>query len=186
MSNEDTVLKEAYSSFSQRLSFNDFQNKINLKTLGTDKWNFARAVQQFQEAIKYEESNPDLEIALLCSCAEALQLEKTSLKRFKEFYLRYCPSNLRTSPIKYYPNGKVPEITAPFGKALEFIYRQLRSVYIHEGTEHLKPEPIRNGIFGDVIRNKDGTKDFYFFDKMKTLEWFRQITFESLYVMLTK
>ena len=47
MSDEEKVLKEVYSSFEGRLSFDEFRNKFN--SLPNDKWNFARAVSLFQQ-----------------------------------------------------------------------------------------------------------------------------------------
>jgi hypothetical protein len=42
LSNEDTTLKEIYSSFKERLSFDDFQSNLNSLTI-EDKWNFVQS-----------------------------------------------------------------------------------------------------------------------------------------------
>ncbi len=179
MSNGDTVLKQVYSSFSQRLSFDDFQNKINL----LNKWNFVRAVLLYQQAVKCEKCNPNVAIGLLCSCADAMQLGKNPSIRFKEFYERFCPTNLRDSPIEYYPKGKIPKKTTPFDKTLRYIYKQFRCRYFHEGIGRLTPAPDGFDFLCDQIENE---KDVYLVDMVKIAEWFRKITFESLFVMLTK
>jgi hypothetical protein len=59
VSNEDTVLKEVYSSFKQRVSFDDFQSKLNSLTI--DKWNFVRATLLYQQSLKCKECNPILQ-----------------------------------------------------------------------------------------------------------------------------
>jgi hypothetical protein len=69
--------------------------------------------------------------------------------------------------------------TAPFDKALRYIYKQFRCLYVHEGIGHLTTRG-----FYDRIKDKD-EKDLYSVDMMKIAEWFRQITFESLFAMLT-
>ena len=178
LSNEDTILKEVYSPFNQKLSFDDFQNKINSLTI--DKWVFVGAVLLYQQAVKCGECNPDIGMVLLCSCADALQLvrEKKSQANFMKFYLSYCPSNLRTPPLEYYPDGKIPLTTTPFDKALHYIYKQFRCLYVHEGIGHLTTRG-----FYDRIKDKD-EKDIYAVD-IKVTEWFKQITFERLFAMLT-
>lgn len=163
-------------------SFDDFQSKINSSTT-IDKWNFVRATLLYQQSLKCRECDPNTAMVLLCSCAEAMQLEESSYKRFMEFYARYCPSRFRNSPIEYMPNGKPPLKTAPFEKALRFIYKQFRNMYVHEGIGHLEtvPEGIPWQPFYDRIKDED---DVYEVDKVKIVEWFGKITFESLFAML--
>jgi hypothetical protein len=182
MSNEDTVLKEVYSSFKQRLSFDDFQTKIN-SLIYIDKWNFVRATLLYQQSLKCRWCNPNITMVLLCSCADAIQLKETFYKRFMEFYKMYCPSRFRDSPIEYMPNGKPPLKTAPFEKALHFICKQFRNMYVHEGIGHLEisPEHIVTHTFYDKIK---GENDIYKVDMLKVVEWFGKITFESLFAML--
>lgn len=186
LSSEDTVLKEVYSSFKQRLSFDDFQSKINSLTI--DKWNFVRATLLYQQSLKCEECNPNVAMVLLCSCADAMQLEETSYKGFMDFYKTYCPSRFQNSltensPIEYMPNGKPPLKTAPFEKALHFIYKQFRNMYVHEGIGHLEMLPERRveHTFFDRIK---GETDIYAVDMLNVVEWFGKITFESLFAML--
>jgi hypothetical protein len=183
LSNEDTVLKEAYSSFNQKLSFVDFQSKLN--SLAIDKWNFVRATLLYQQAVKCGDCNPNVGMVLLCSCANALQLvgEGKPWENFKEFYLTYCPAHFRTPPIEYYPNGKIPRTTAPFEKALRYIYKQFRNLFVHEGIGYLitAPDGIDWHTLYDKIKNEN---DVYSVDMMKIAEWFRQITFESLFAIL--
>jgi len=186
MSNEDKVLKEVYSSFEQRLSFDDFQSKLNSLTI--DKWNFVRATLLYQQYLKCKECNPNVGMVLLCSCADALQLvaeDRLSKANFMEFYLRYCPAYLRThSPIDYYKDGKLPRATAPFEKALHFIYKQFRCLYVHKGIGHLETAPLEDTAWHTLLDRIKGEKDVYAVDLPIISEWFGQITFESLFAML--
>jgi hypothetical protein len=183
LSDEDNVLKEAYSHFDKRLSFSDF--KIRLDALTIDKWNFVRAVLLYNQAVECKECNSNVAMVLMCSCADALQLvgENKSNANFMRFYLNYCPSHLRTAPIEYYPNGRIPRTTAPFDKGLHYIYKQFRCMYVHEGIGHLTnaPDGIDWHTLYDRIKNEE---DIYSIDMIKILEWFSQITFESLFAML--
>jgi hypothetical protein len=98
-----------------------------------------------------------------------MQLEKTPYKRFKEFYERYCPSKLRNSPIEYYHNGKLLRTTAPFDKALHYIYKQFRCLYVHEGIGRLTTAP--DGIDWHTLFDKiENEKDVYSVDIMKIAE----------------
>lgn len=177
------ILKEVYSSFKQRLSFDAFRSKLD--SLKIDKWNFVRATSLYQQSLKCEECNPNVAMVLLCSCVDAMQLEETSYKGFMGFYKTYCPSQfqnslIENSPIEYMPNGKSPLKTAPFEKALHFIYKQFRNMYVHEGIGHLKalPERIGGHIFFDRI---EGENDIYAVDMLNVVKWFGKITFESLF-----
>jgi hypothetical protein len=188
LSNGDTVLKEAYSSFKQRVSFDDFQSKLNSLTI--DKLNFVRATLLYQQSLKCKECNPNVEMVLLCSCADAIQLkgERNSYNNFKEFYMRYCPSQFKDSqienlPIEYMYNGKPPMKTAPFEKALYFIYKQFRNMYVHEGIKRLRAEDNIDFLF-DKLKDKNGVNDYYKINLPEILNWFEKITFESLFAML--
>jgi hypothetical protein len=181
---EDKALKETYPSFKDRLSFEDFKKKFySLKI--SDKWNFVRATSLYQHSYKCESCNPNIKMVLLCSCADALQLvgEECSLKNCMEFYGKYCPSEFRTPPIEYYADGKLPIATAPFDKAIRFIYKAFRCSYVHEGIQHLCEIP--NGIEWHAFMDRiDDEKDIYVVDLLKISEWFGKITFESLFAML--
>jgi hypothetical protein len=140
----------------------------------------------YQQAVKCKECNPNITVGLLCSCADAMKLGKTPNTRFKEFYERYCPQKLRKSPIEYYPNGALPLTPAPFDKALHYIYKQFRCLYVHEGIGRLRiaaPDEIEWNSLLDGIENE---KDIYAVNITKIAEWLKQITFESLFAMLTK
>ena len=187
MFDEETSLKEVYSSFKDKLSYEDFKSKLN--SLKTGKWNFVRAVLLYQQSVKCTECNPNVGMVLLCSCADALQLvgEEKSRANFMKFYLDYCPKALRTPPIEYYPNGKTPPVTAPFEKALHYIYKKFRCLYVHRGIGRLDIVPEIEGVIMlnfpllDKIR---GEKDAYSVDLEKVPAWFEKVTFESLFAML--
>jgi len=129
LSNEDTILKEVYSSFKQRLSFDDFQSKLNSLPI-EDKWNFVRATLLYQQSLKCKQCNPNVAMVFLCSSAEAMQLKNKPEKRFIEFYKRYCPIRFRkSSPMEYMPNGKPPMVPAPFDISLHCIYELFRCFF---------------------------------------------------------
>lgn len=112
MSNEEKVLNEVYSSFKDRLSFEDFKTRFDL--LPNDKWNFARAVLLFQQHLKCKDCNPNVGMVLLCSCADALQLvgdKGKSKENFRALYLRYCPSKYRTPPITWLSKEKTMKVS---------------------------------------------------------------------------
>jgi len=180
LSSEGKLLHEVYPLFEKRLSFEDFKNKFNsLK----NEWNFFRALRLYQQAVKCGECNPNVGMVLLCSCADALQLvaEEKSKANFMKFYLKYCPLNLQNPPVEYYNEGKIPITTAPFDKVLRLIYKRFRCLYIHEGIGHLDPSPELLRFVIDGIRKE---KDVYAVDSLKIYEWFREVTFESLFAML--
>jgi hypothetical protein len=123
---------------------------------------------------------------LLCSCAESLKLKSKSKRKakqnFKELYLKFCPQHLRTPPIKYHQNMKCPTVTAPFDKALDYIYSKFRCLYAHEGMGRLH-EIKENGNIGsihaflfDIVDN-----DRYSIDLLKVFDWFAGITKSSLF-----
>ena len=131
-------MKQAYSSFIGKLSYEDFETKVS--SLKIDKWDFVRAVFLYQQSVKCIECNPNVGMILLCSCADAIQLvggKRSSRANFMKFYLDYCPKELRTPPIEYLPNGIPPPVTAPFEKALNYIYRRFRCFYVHRGIGRL-------------------------------------------------
>lgn len=186
LSNEDTVLKEVYSSFKQRLSFDDFQNKLNSLTI-EDRWNFVRATLLYQQSLKCKECNLNIAMVLLCSCTDAIQLkgERNSYNNFMEFYKRYCPNSpqFRNAPIEYYPNCKLPPTPAPFDKALHYMYKQFRNLFVHEGIKHLRAED-NNGFLYDKLKDENGVYNYYKINLPEILNWFEKITFESLFAML--
>jgi hypothetical protein len=189
LSNEDKILEEVYSSFKERLPFEDFRNRLN--SLKIDKWNFVRAILLHQQSVKCTTCNPNVGMVLLCSCADALQLvgEERSKANFMKFYLDYCPQSLRTPPIEYYPEGKPqpPPITAPFEKALHYIYKKFRCLYVHKGIGRLDIVPETEGItilpfpLMDKIK---GENEVYLINLEKIPAWFEKVTIESLSAML--
>lgn len=131
-------------------------------------------------------------MSLLCSCAEATQLERASFKRFMTFYERYCPNSpqFRNAPIEYYPNGKLPRKPAPFDKALRCVYKQFRNPFVHEGIKHLRTEDNIDFSFDKVEYKEEGKKGkVVYYVKInlpEILNWFEKITFESLFAMLSQ
>ncbi len=186
MSDEDKVLRDVYSSFENRLSFEEFRTKFNL--LPNDKWNFARAVSLFQHYLKCKECNPNIGMVVLCSCADALQLKGSKGKskaNFIEFYLRYCPSEYRRMPIEHLSREKTDKETIAFDrKTLDYIYQTFRCSYIHVGIENLYSLP-KNIYSHYLIGRFEKEKDFFTLDLVEFPKWFEKVTFESLYVMLT-
>jgi hypothetical protein len=194
MSNSENTLKEAYSLFSKQMTCDEFKNKLDL--LSIDKWNFIRAVLLYQQSEKCAVCNPNVAMSLLCSCADALELvggERRSKANFMKFYLDFCPTSSRNSPIEYFPDGTPHSgpIQAPFEKALHYIYKQFRCLFIHKGVGRLDiPEKLAKD-FGnmkiipfpmmDKIR---GEREVYLIDLDKIFLWFQKITSESLTVLL--
>ena len=92
--------------------------------------------------------------------------------------------NFDWAEFKEFVYGKYAKSTAPFDKALHYIYKQFRCLYVHEGIGRLTTAP--DGIDWHTLFDKiENEKDVYSVDIMKIAEWFRQITFESLFAMLT-
>jgi len=181
---EIRALKKAYHPFKQRLSFNDFCTRVN--SLPIEKRNFARASLLYQQASKCKDCEPNIAMVLLCACADALKVagkNAGSHKNFSQFYLKYCPSNLRVPPLEYFPNAKPPPVTAPFAKALGFIYSKFRCLYVHEGKGRLSPIPRGIGVFASLLLDKYDN-EYYHLDTIKLHDWFEKITLESLYNML--
>ena len=99
--------------------------------------------------------------------------------------MQYCPVNLRTAPIEYYPNLVVPPVAPPFEKALEYIYSRFRCPHIHEGIERLHNLTIGGKTIqiGASLVDKLGN-DGYAIDLLRILDWFSDITLKSLFAML--
>jgi len=183
MSDEIRALKRAYPPFKGRLNFKDFVTKVN--SLPIDKWNFVRASLLYQQALKCKSCEPNIAMVLLCSCAEALKVagrKMGSHNNFSSFYLKYCPSSLKVPPLEYYPNAKPPAKTAPFDKALDFIYGKFRCLYVHEGKGRLEPIPKDIAVIGSFLLDKYD-KEIYRLDTIKLHDWFEKTTLESLYNM---
>ena len=184
MSDEIRALEKAYRPFKARLVFKDFVARVS--SLPIDKWNFVRASLLYQQALRCKGCDPNIAMVLLCSCAEALKVagkNAGSHKNFDIFYLKYCPSSLRVPPLEYYPNAKPPATTAPFDKALDFIYSKFRCLYVHEGKGRLQPLPKGIGVFASLLLDKYD-KEYYRLDTIKLHNWFENVTLESIYNML--
>ena len=183
LSNEDTILKEVYSSFKQRLSFDDFQSKLNSLTI--DKRNFVRATLLYKQALKCKECNPTVAMVLLCSCADALKLAEGNWKRIKTFYETYCPDDdeFRIAPIEYYPNCKLPRTPAPFDKAIYCIYKKFRVKFVHEGINHIRAEDNIDFLYVR-LKDENGVCGYCKICFPEVVNWFEKITFESLFAML--
>jgi len=82
--------------------------------------------------------------------------------------------------MRYYPNKRPPIQPVPFDKALDFIYSKFRCLYVHEGIGRLELPPDDfewvKGTLLDACAN-----DIYEIDFLRILNWFADITFESLY-----
>ncbi len=135
-------------------------------------------------------------MSLLCSCADALELvgkEGKSKKNFMKFYLDFCPATSRTSPIEYFPDGTPNSgpIQAPFEKALHYIYKQFRCLFIHRGIgrldipQKLEKEFTSLTIIPFPLMDKiKGEREVYLIDLNKIFLWFQKITVESLSILL--
>ena len=185
MSDEEKVLREVYSSFKDRLNFEEFRTKFNL--LPNDKWNFARAVSLFQQYLKCKDCTSNVGMIVLCSCADAIQLKGgigKSKANFIEFYLKYCPPEYRKMPIEHLSSEKRNTETIPFDKKiLEYIYQKFRCSYIHVGIGNLYPLP-KNVYSHHLLGKFEKEKDFFMIDLVELPKWFEKVTFESLYEML--
>jgi len=178
-------LRKSYRPFKGRIPWKNFLNKLNSFSYDK-KWNFVRSSLLYQEAKRYGKSNPNIGMLLLCSCADAMKVagkNAGSRRNFKQFYIRYCPTNLRDPPIEYYPNARPPLVKTPFDKALDFIYVKFRCLYVHEGIGRLQPLP--SGITWIALTLLDKyCNEYYVVDTLKILNWFSTITMESLYNIL--
>jgi hypothetical protein len=186
LSDEEKVLRDIYSSFENRLSFEEFRSKFNF--LPNDKWNFARAVLLFQKYLNCKECDPNIGLVVLCSCADALQLKGgrgKSKANFIEFYLKYCPSEYRKLPIEYLSRDKRNIETIPFDqKTLGYIYQKFRCSYIHVGIGNIMPL-LKNIYSHHALGKFEKEIDFFMVDLVEFPKWFEKATFESLYAMLT-
>jgi hypothetical protein len=188
MSNEEKVLQEIYSSFANRLDFEDFKRKFS--SLPIDKWNFARAVSLYQQYLKCKDCSPNIATVVLCSCADALQLKGGkyySRANFKEFYLKYCPPEYRRMPIEYLSREKRDSATIPFDeRTLDYIYQEFRCSYIHVGIGCLElfPEKDHHHYHQSRIARFKKEKGFFEIDLVEFRKWFEKVTFESLYAFL--
>lgn len=185
MTNETKALKSAYPPFAKLLDFDEFSTRVN--SLGNEaRWNFVRASLLYQQALKCKGCEPNVAMLLLCSCADALKIAGEgvgSRKNFRELYLKYCPSGLRVAPINFYPNRRPPLQDVPFGRALDLVYSKFRCLYVHEGIGKLELPPEDMKLFMHTSLESYGN-DIYHIDILRILEWFANITFESLRAML--
>ncbi len=178
-------LKKTYRLYKNRISWINFQNTLNSFPV-EKKWAFVRGSLLYGQSLKCKNCNPNIALLLLCSCADTLKLagQNAGPKRnFKQLYLRYCPMNLRTPPIEYYPNKIPPRVIVPFDKALDYIYTKFRNLYTHEGIGRLGNLPTNDNIFWYGLLDVMGN-DTYDVDMLKILEWFSEITMESLFAIL--
>jgi hypothetical protein len=176
---EHESLERVYSLFKNRLSLEDFKAKFDSLS-GEKKWKFVRGSLLYHQALKCEKCEPNIAMLLLCSCADAMKVageDAGSRKNFKEFYMQYCPNELRTPPIEYYSDTKPKPQTAPFNKALDFIYAKFRNPYTHEAKAIL--EKPNKKLTGDFLLD-EYKGEYYHADKLKFPEWFENITLESL------
>jgi hypothetical protein len=182
---EEKVLQEIYSSFNDRIAFEDFKRKFN--SLPMDKWKFARATLLYQQYLKCKDCNPNIGMAVLCSCADALQLKGgkgKSRANFVEFYLKYCPKEYRKTPIEYLSREKRNSETIPFDeRTLKYIYQEFRCSYIHVGIGSLEPLP-ENIHYHYRMGKFEKEKNFFTIDLVDFPKWFEKVTFESLYAFL--
>lgn len=185
MSDEENVLQEVYSSFRDRLGFEEFRTKFNL--LPNDKWNFARAVSLFQQYLKCRDCSANVGLAILCSCADALQLKGgkgSSRANFREFYLSYCPTEYRIMPIEHLSGEIRKKESEPFDKRiLDYIYQTFRCSYLHVGIGNIQPLP-QNVQFHLQLGRFEKENEFFMVDLVEFPKWFEKATFESLYAML--
>ena len=178
-------IRKAYHPFKNKLTFTQFNTKFN--QLSTGKKRFLRASSLYQQSQKCGKCEPNVSMALLCSCADSLKLHglNTPRKNFTTFYSRYCPANLRQPPIQYHPhcNMNIPMVNASFGNALDYIYEKYRNLFIHEGTGRLRKLPKGTTWIGSTLLDKF-RGDCYVIDDLRILSWFSEVTGESLYAML--
>lgn len=180
-------VKKAYKPFKDMISWSDFQNRLNAFP-AEKKWRFVRSSLLYKQALKCKKCNPNVAMSLLCSCAEALKLRGKnagSQQNFKELYLTHCPTRLRTPPMEFHQNMSVNPVTAPFDRALYYIYKRFRCLHLHEGIDRLTNLTI-HGItiqIGSSLVDKLGT-DAYAIDLLRILDWFLEITLNSLFAIL--
>ena len=178
-------IKKAYRPFENKLTFTQFNTKFN--QLSTDKKRFLRASSLYQQSQKCAKCEPNVSMALLCSCADSLKLHglNTPRRNFTTFYNRYCPSNLMQPPIQCHPHCSVnvPMVSVSFGNALDYIYEKYRNLFIHEGKGRLAKLPKGTTLIGSTLLDKF-RGDCYVINDLRILSWFSEVTRESLYAML--
>jgi len=178
-------IKEAYRPFKNKLTFTRFSTKFS--QLSTDKKRFLRASSLYQRSQKCAKCEPNVSMALLCSCADSLKLHGLNVPRrnFTAFYSRYCPSNLMQPPIQCHPHCdvNVPMVSVSFRNALDYIYEKYRNLFIHEGKGRLAKLPKGTTWIGSTLLDKF-RGDCYVIDDLRILSWFSEVTRESLYAML--
>ena len=178
-------IKEAYRPFRNKLTFTQVNTKFS--QLSTDKKRFLRASSLYQRSQKCAKCEPNVSMALLCSCADSLKLHglNTPRRNFTTFYSRYCPSNLMQPPIQCHPHCdvNVPMVSVSFGNALDYIYEKYRNLFIHEGKGRLAKLPKGTTWIGSTLLDKF-RGDCYVIDDLRILSWFSEVTRESLYAML--
>jgi hypothetical protein len=180
---ETEPVEQTYEIFKDRLTFEDFKTKV--EALSTKKkWKFVRAGLLFQQALKCKDCGPNVAMVLLCSCAEVIKVDssKGSHFNFKKFYVDYCPSSLRTPPVKCYL-GASSYGDASFEEALDYIYSRFRSYFVHQGIGRLELPPTGVNLVGGDLWDKFHDK-IYVIDTLNVLNWFARITGESLYKFL--
>lgn len=178
-------IRKAYRLFRSKLTFTQFNTKFN--QLPTDKKRFLRASSLYQQSQKCAKCEPNVSMALLCSCADSLKLHglNASRRNFTTFYNTYCPNNLRQPPIQCHPNcnTKIPMVSVSFGNALDYIYEKYRCLFIHEGKGRLTKLPKGTTWIGSTLLDKF-RGDCYVINNLLILSWFSDVTRESLYAML--
>jgi hypothetical protein len=178
-------IRKAYRPFKNKLTFTQFTTKFN--QLSTDKKRFLRASSLYQQSQKCGKCEPNVSMALLCSCADSLKLHgiNTPRRNIMTFYNTYCPISLRHPPIQYHPrcDVNIPMVNASFGNALDYIYEKYRNLFIHEGKGRLRKLPKGTIWIGSTLLDKFHG-DCYVIDDLRILSWFSDVTRESLYAML--
>ena len=178
-------IRKAYLPFRNKLTFSQFNTKFN--QLSVDKKRFLRASGLYQQSQKCGKCEPNISMALLCSCADSLKLvgARASHKNFLTFYTTYCPAILRNPPIQSHPkcNANVPMVAVSFGDALDYIYERYRCLFIHEGKRRLSKLPKGTTWIASTLLDKF-RGDCYVIDDLRILSWFSDVTKESLYAML--
>lgn len=76
-------------------------------------------------------------------------------------------------------------VTAPFDKALYYIYKRFRCLHLHEGIDRLHNLTVHGKTIhiGASLMDKLGN-DAYAVDLLRILDWFLEITFNSLFDIL--
>lgn len=178
-------IRNAYRPFKNKLTFKQFNSKFS--QLSTDKKRFLIASSLYQQSKKCAKCEPNIAMALLCSCADSLKLHRLKAPRrnFTTFYSRYCPNKLRKPPIQCYPDCDVniPMVNVSFRNALDYIYEKYRNLFVHEGKGRLSKLPKGTTWIGFNLLDKFHG-DCYVINHLRILSWFSNVTRESLYAIL--